>query len=189
MTSYPDEHGAVEKFDETERNIQAGGQKAPRTRKSSGAVANFGVSGYFSHEKGGTWTTSRLLPRKLPSPYCCRPARLTSPGCRNWPERTAPTHTNQYGHACYSRQSGACRPQQRCGSRPRAGRRRFNLAPPFHHRGLECLGMPTAENLHLKLGATVPCPCVQVLCGEKRRPSCAFPCNMPQTCVHLLCIF
>lgn len=26
-----------------------GGQKAPRTRKSSGAVANFRVSGYFSH--------------------------------------------------------------------------------------------------------------------------------------------
>lgn len=160
----------MEKFVETERNTRTGGQKASRTRKSSGAVANFGVSGYFSHEKGGTWATSRMLPRKLPSPYCCRPARLTSPGCPHLARaHTAPTH-QPIRPRCYSWQSGVCRGQQRCGSRPRAGRRRLDLAPPFHHRGLDCLGMPTAENLQLELGVAELSP-AQMLSGEKRRPN------------------
>lgn len=89
----------MEKFVETERNTRTGGQKASRTRKSSGAVANFGVSGYFSHEKGGTWTTSRMLPRKLSSPYSCRPARLTSPGCPHLARAHSSDTRNQYGHA------------------------------------------------------------------------------------------
>lgn len=95
----------MEKFVETERITQAGGQKASRTRKSSGAVANFGVSGYFSHEKGGTWTTSRMLPSKPALSLFLQTCKVDI----TWPERKAPTHlhANQYGHAAIAGSQGS----------------------------------------------------------------------------------
>lgn len=97
----------MEKFVETERNTQAGGQKASRTRKSSGAVANFGVSGYFSHEKGGTWTTSRMLPRKPALSLFLQTCKvditwLPAPG-----QGAKLRHANQYGHAAIAGSQGS----------------------------------------------------------------------------------
>lgn len=79
----------------------------------------------------------------------------------HWPKRTPPTDTNQYGLAAIPSSQGSAVDSRRCGSRPRAGRRRFNFVPPFHHRGLRCLGMPTAGRLHPELGFMEASPSAQ----------------------------
>lgn len=134
MTRCPDDtaSGKICRQNETSK---PGGQKAPRTRKSSGAVAKFGVSGYFSHEKAGTWATSRVLPGVLALSLFLQTCKVDiTSAARNWPERTAPTPTNTA--AAIAGSQGSAMGRKRRGSRPRAGRRRFDLAPPFHHRGL-----------------------------------------------------
>lgn len=80
---------------------------------------------------------------------------------------------------------GSAMERKRRGSRPRAGRRRFNLAPPFHHRGLRKPGYAyggdsTSQATVYTLGVTAPGVPVQMLSAVQSR------CDMSQTCVHLL---